>query len=88
MKWERFSDLQEKEVINICDGKRLGCVCDLEVDLVTGRICTLIVPEEAGRFCLFAKERAYFIPWCSIRRVGNDIILVEAAEEEILREQP
>ena len=30
MKWERFSCLQEKEVINICDGRRLGCVCDLD----------------------------------------------------------
>ncbi|MDO4530861.1 MAG: YlmC/YmxH family sporulation protein [Bacillota bacterium] len=86
MKWERFSALEEKEVINICDGKRLGAVCDLEFDPVTGKVCTLIVPEEGGRFCLFGKERAYFVPWCCIRRIGDDIILVEAAEEEILRE--
>ena len=45
MKWERFSCLQEKEVINICDGRRLGCVCDLELDAISGKICTLIIPE-------------------------------------------
>ena len=45
MKWERFSCLQEKEVINICDGRRLGCVCDLEMDAISGKICTLIIPE-------------------------------------------
>ena len=28
---EKFSDLQEKEVINICDGRRLGFVGDLEL---------------------------------------------------------
>ena len=28
-----FSDLKCKEVINICDGGRLGCVTDLELDL-------------------------------------------------------
>ena len=25
-----FSDLSDKEVINLCDGKRLGYVCDIE----------------------------------------------------------
>ena len=38
MKWERFSELKEKEVINICDGKRLGSICDLEIDSMTGKI--------------------------------------------------
>ena len=26
----RLCELREKEVINICDGKRLGCIVDLE----------------------------------------------------------
>ena len=33
---EKFSDLQEKEVINICDGRRLGFVGDLELDIPSG----------------------------------------------------
>ena len=79
MKWERFSCLQEKEVINICDGRRLGCVCDLEMDAISGKICTLIIPECGS------KERAFFVPWRCIRRIGDDIILVEVDGEEILR---
>ena len=86
MKWERFSVLAEKEVINICDGKRLGCICDLEIDMLSGKVCTLIVPEEGGKFNLFGKGKAYFVPWCSIRRIGDDIILVEADADEILRD--
>ena len=41
---EKFSDLQEKEVINICDGRRLGFVGDLELDIPSGKIRTLIIP--------------------------------------------
>ena len=43
---EKFSDLQEKEVINICDGRRLGFVGDLELDIPSGKIRTLIIPVE------------------------------------------
>ena len=84
MKWERFSCLREKEVINICDGKRLGCACDLEIDASTGRICTLIIPEECGKWNFFGKERAYFVPWRCVKRIGDDIILVEVDREDIL----
>ena len=31
----RICDLREKEVINICDGERLGFVEDVEFDLCT-----------------------------------------------------
>ena len=84
MKWERFSALQEKEVINVCDGKRLGCVCDLEIDIHTGKICTIIIPEDS-KWNFFAKERAFFVPWRCIRRIGDDIILIEADAEELLQ---
>lgn len=37
-------DFKHKEVINIYDGKRLGCVQDVCADLQTGRITSIIVP--------------------------------------------
>ena len=84
MKWERFSSLQEKEVINICDGKRLGYVCDLEIDMHSGKICTLIIPEDGGKWNFFCKVQAYFVPWRCIKRIGDDIILVEVDACEVL----
>jgi YlmC/YmxH family sporulation protein len=39
-----FCELREKEIINICDGARLGCICDLEIDDSTGTICSIVVP--------------------------------------------
>ena len=34
----RTSDFRQKEVININDGKRLGFVCDVEINLKSGRV--------------------------------------------------
>ena len=33
-----FNELREKEIINICDGSRLGRICDLALDDCTGLI--------------------------------------------------
>ena len=40
----RISELKRMEVINICDGKRLGFVGDVEFDKCSGKIECLIVP--------------------------------------------
>lgn len=74
----RFTDYQCKEVINVCDGSRLGCVCDLEVDLPEGQICAIFVPGPCRFFGLLGHDGYYRIPWSCIRRVGSDIILVES----------
>ena len=39
---ERFSHLRRKEVINICDGRRLGFVGDLELKVPEGDICSCL----------------------------------------------
>ena len=47
---ERFStcELREKEVINLCDGARLGTPCDFEFDVCDGKITALIVPQQGS----------------------------------------
>lgn len=74
----RFTDYQCKEVINVCDGSRLGCVCDLEVELPEGRICAIFVPGPCRFFGLLGHDGYYRIPWSCIKRIGSDIILVES----------
>ncbi len=83
---EKFSQLQEKEVINICDGRRLGYVCDLSLDLCSGKICGLMIPDEGEKWSFFCKERYFYVPWRCIKRIGDDIILVEANTEDLLWE--
>ncbi|MBR6207394.1 MAG: YlmC/YmxH family sporulation protein [Oscillospiraceae bacterium] len=78
---QRLSDLRDREVISISDGRRLGYVSDALVDTRAGRISALIVPGPARFFGLFGREDDYVLPWGSITRVGPDIILVDAKGE-------
>ena len=73
-----FSELKMKEVINICDGKSMGYVCDIEINLKEGRIEGIVLPRQRGFFNLFGKESEDFvIKWKDVRTVGEDVILVE-----------
>lgn len=73
----RFWELKEKEVINCSDGKRLGYVADLEIDITCGKICKLYVPGP-GKFCgCFGKASEYVIRWDQIVKIGDDILLVD-----------
>ncbi len=75
--FERVLDLQKKEVINLSNGRRLGFVYDVEVDLETGRVGALIVPGQNRFFRLFWKYEEHIISFSQIKKIGDDIILVE-----------
>ena len=71
-------DFKHKEVINICDGKRLGYVQDVCADLDTGRITSIIVPGGTNKIMrLFSNSNDIIIPWERIKCIGDDLILVE-----------
>ena len=74
-----IADLRNKEVINICDGRRLGCVIDVEFNVCDGKILSLIVPGD-NKVSLFGKSDGMNIPWCKIDKIGDDIILVNVGE--------
>ena len=71
-----INDLRDKEVVNLCDGKRLGFITDVEVDTCDGRLVSIKVPGK-GKIGLFAKNEDITIPWCDIKKIGDDIILVD-----------
>ena len=73
----RVTDLHCKEVICVCDGSRLGYVADVELTLPQGEISAIVVPGKPRFFGLFGCQDEYVIPWSSICRVGDDIILVD-----------
>ena len=77
-----LSDLRYKEVINMATGQRLGYVCDAESDLDEGRVLALIVPGQRKMGGLLAGEADYVLPWSSITRMGEDIILAEVGEPQ------
>lgn len=75
----KTSDLKLKEVINVLDGKRLGTITDIEIDVDAGKLTAIVVPG-AGRFLgLFGRNDDIVIPWEKIKKIGFDVILVETA---------
>lgn len=81
----RICELREKEVINQCDCKRLGFVCDLEFDICTGCIEALIVPGEPRLCGLFGRDTEYVIPFSCVCQIGDEIILVKVRIEDVIR---
>ena len=72
----RISDMQDKEVINVCDGNRLGYVDDLEVDTCTAQITALVISGHNRLFGLLGREADIVIQWKDIEVVGDETILV------------
>lgn len=77
----RIADLHYKEVINISNGHRLGYISDVDMDHTTGRVLALIVPGPYRFMGLFGREADYILPWESIIRIGDDIVLIDDSAE-------
>lgn len=82
----RIEDLKQKEVINIQDGSRLGFVSDVDINVKTGCIINIIVDGPCKIFGLFGKDTEYVINWCDIKKIGDDIILVDVDVDCVLKD--
>ena len=84
----KFTDLHCKEVICVCDGRRLGFVSDARIRLPEGEIVAIVVPGPCRFFGLWGRQDDYVIPWNCIRRIGPDIILADVTPEECRAPRP
>ena len=81
----RIYDLKDKEVINVCDCKRLGFVSDVVFEFPSGCIVAFVVPGP-GHICgIFGRDSEYVIPFRCVRQIGRELILVEVRPEEVLK---
>ena len=78
----KFTELHRKEVICVCDGRRLGYIADACVEIPTGNIVSILVPGPCRFFGLLGRKDDYIIPWSRIIRMGTDIVLVDVKPEE------
>ena len=72
-----YSELKCKDVINIRDCKKLGRVCDMELDPCCGCICKIMVPGCKSVWHMLTDDSKIVIPFKCIRQIGPDIILVD-----------
>ncbi len=71
------NDLKSKEVINVSDGARLGFVSDVEIDLETGRVISLLVPGSYRLMGFLGRDEDTVIRWENIKKIGDDIIIID-----------
>ncbi len=76
----RLSQLLNKELVAIDEGKRIGSMSGMEMvfNPDTGEIDSFEV-RKRGSFLFFHRRKAetWHIPWKSIKKIGPDMILFE-----------
>ena len=72
----RLSDLQTKDIVNINDGKRIGRIIDAVIN-DTGIIEYLSIEKRGSLNNLFNKDNETTITFKQIKRIGEDVILVD-----------
>ncbi len=83
----RISEFQLKDVVSISDGRKLGNIGDIEIDLDTGRIEAIVIGGGGKLLGFFGKDEEMVIPWKSIVKIGEDVILVRHKESYHLQGQ-
>jgi len=75
-----LSQLLKKEIINLHDGSRLGHVADsdLIIDEATGHIHSIIIVPRCAKL---RGVREISIPWAAIKKIGEEVLIVELAPE-------
>lgn len=71
----RLSDLQNKNIVNVNDGKNIGNIIDANVT-EKGEIQSLVIEPNKGLFSL-NRESDTEINWNDITKIGEDVILVQ-----------
>ena len=75
-------DLRKLEIINLCDGARLGCASDFEFDCEDAKILALVISGNDGIFGV-GREDDIIIPWHKVECFGEDTILVKVNPQEL-----
>lgn len=72
----RLSDLQNKDIVNVVDGKKVGNIIDINIDL-DGKMSELIVEKSKFLVSMFSNKDELQIKWSQIEKIGEDVILVK-----------
>ena len=71
----KLSDLQNKTIINLVDGKELGKIIDVNVGS-DGKIETIVVEKHRFIISYFSSKNEINVYWNQIEKIGEDVILV------------
>lgn len=72
----RLSDLQNKDIVNVNDGKNIGSIIDVKINEENGSIISLVIEPNRNFFSFLNKGGDTEIDWKNITKIGEDVILV------------
>ena len=73
----RLSEIQNKYVINLNTGMKIGNIIDIKINSESGKIESLIL-ERKKFSSIFNSNDEIEIYWTQINKIGEDVILVES----------
>lgn len=82
----RISSFQMKDVINVADGKKLGFINDIDIDVSTGKIDCIFISQQNKMLPFFNKLEDIVVEWDDILKIGEDVILVRFPHQYQLEE--
>ncbi len=78
----RISDLRDREIVNMSDGRKLGIFDDLDLDVEKGYVKALIISGKSGFLNFFSEEHDSIVPWDKIIKIGQDVIIADLSKEK------
>ena len=73
----RIGEMRNKQVVCVKSGEILGYVSDVEINIKTGNLESLIIFGKSKLLGLFGKNEDIVIPWNDIEVIGNETVLVK-----------
>lgn len=74
----RLSEIQNKDVINLTTGVKIGNIIDVKINADTGKIESFLL--EKKKFSNFFSNEEIEIYYEQIKKIGEDVILVESSK--------
>ena len=79
----RVSDIMDKEIINVKNGKKMGFITDIDIDVNEGRVVSFSTTGEGSGGFFSRGVDMDVIFWNDILKIGCDTITVNIGWEKI-----
>ena len=81
MTFLRYKEISGKVIVSVKTGSRLGVLgqTDIQINRDTGKIESFLIPSYTW-FGLKKNDATAVIRWESVKKIGNDFILIDSEE--------
>lgn len=77
----RLSEIGDKEIVDMSDGRRYGQLWDAEMlfNMEDGHVESLLIPDHDNKVHFLSKNKEYMqLPWSCILKIGDEIIIIDS----------